>query len=99
MTAQPDAKVQLEAHASSDKPAGDPDYNKRLTDRSVKPVAKELKDKKVDASRVSNPPGEATPSGCEEVGTGQLSCGDVGASTPVDKADRKVVAEVFTETK
>ena len=99
LTAQPESKVQLEAHASSDKPAGDPDYNKRLTDRRVKIVAKELKGKKVDASRVSNPPGEATPSGCEEIGTGQLSCGDVGASTTVDSADRKVVAEVFTETK
>lgn len=99
LTAQPEAKVQLEAHASSDKPKGDETYNKRLTDRRVKIVAKELKERKVDGARLSNPPTQRTPSGCEEIAIGQLSCGDLGASTPVDSADRKVVAQVFTVPK
>jgi cell wall-associated NlpC family hydrolase len=99
LTAQPDAKVQLEAHASSDKPAGDETYNKRLTDRRVKIVANELTKRKVDATRLSNPPTQTTPSGCEEIDTGQLSCGDTGASEEVASSDRKVVAQVFTVTK
>lgn len=99
MTAQSEAKVQLEAHASSDKPKGDENYNKRLTDRRVKIVANELKKRKVDGGRLSNPPTQATPSGCEEIDTGQLSCGDVGSSTPVEAGDRKVVAQIFTVTK
>ncbi|HEU4713656.1 MAG TPA: DUF4157 domain-containing protein [Pyrinomonadaceae bacterium] len=99
LTAQPDAKVQLEAHASSEKPKGQPDYNKKLTDRRVKIVANELKKKKVDPARVSNPPTEPIPSSCEEIAAGQLSCGDTSASPTAESSDRKVVAEVFTVPK
>jgi hypothetical protein len=99
LTTQPDANVQLAAHASSEKPAGDEDYNKRLTDRRVKMVAAELKKKKIDATRVSDPPTQPNPSECEEIATGQLSCGDVGSSALADAGDRKVVAQVFTVTK
>lgn len=99
LSVQPEANVQLKGHASSEKPKGDEDYNKRLTDRRVKMVADELKKKKIDAARVSDPPSQASPSDCEEIASGQLSCGDARASTPADVSDRKVDAQIFTVTK
>jgi len=99
LTAQPDAQVQLKAHASSEKPKGDAGYNQRLTDRRVKMIAKELAKKKIDATRLSDPPGQTASAECAEIATGQLSCGDAGASETPDAADRNVAAQIFTVTK
>lgn len=100
LDSHPEEHVELQARASSDKPANDPDYNRRLTDRRVRLIADELQKKKIDiATRVTDPPGQTPPPGCEPITGGQLSCGDNGAKTPPDKEDRKVTATVFSTTK
>ena len=97
LEAHPEERGQLEGRASSDKPADDPDYNRRLTDRRVRVIADELKKKKLDvATRVADPPGQAAVLGCDPIAAGQWSCGDAGATEPPDKKDRKVVARVFS---
>jgi Domain of unknown function (DUF4157) len=96
LAAQPGASVQLAANASSEKPKTDATYNSRLTDRRVEMVAAELTKSKIDASRISDPPGVAAPTGCTAITAGELSCGDSAAKTTVDPGDRNVTALVFT---
>jgi hypothetical protein len=93
----PEESVQLEARASSDRPADDPDYNQRLTDRRAKLIEREL-EKKEKLARIADPPGQAPITGCEPIPSGKWSCGDEGAKEPADEEDRKVVARVFSET-
>jgi hypothetical protein len=99
MERQPALRTQLEGHASSDKPANDEGYNRRLTDRRVRLIASELKKRGIPRSRLDSPADESTPSGCEEIDNettrGLLSCSDEGAKVPADPSDRKVIASLF----
>lgn len=96
LRAHPEERVRLEGRASSDKPAHDGDYNRRLTDRRVRLIVGELRKRKIDAAaRVADFPGQGPEAGCEEIAPGQWSCGDYGARKPPDKKDRKVVARLF----
>jgi hypothetical protein len=92
-------RVRLEGYASSDKPANDDDYNRRLTDRRVRLIASELEKQKIPRTRFDSPSDQSVPSGCEEIDNettrGLLSCGDEGAKVPADPRDRKVVASLF----
>jgi hypothetical protein len=95
----PEERAQLEARASSDKPASPADYNRRLTDRRVRLIAEELTKKKIDVvARVGDPPAQGPIPDCEPIDAGQWSCGDAGAAEPPDKKDRKVVGRVFSVT-
>jgi hypothetical protein len=97
MKGMPNALVQIEGHASSDRPASDADYNQRLTDRRVKLIEAELKKAGVDTdTRLSDPPGTTPSTGCIPLKVGELSCGDTGSATPVDPLNRNVTARVFT---
>jgi hypothetical protein len=98
LVATPGAQVQLAGNASSEKPASDPDYNSRLTDRRVALIAAELGKSKIDASRIADPPGGAALAGCTEVATGEWSCGDSAAGSEKNADDRNVTALVFTVT-
>jgi len=92
-------RVQLDGHASSDRPANGEGFNRRLTDRRVQLIASELEKREISRSRLDSPADEISPSGCEEIDKestrGLLSCGDEGAKTPPDPSDRKVVASLF----
>ena len=100
LNSHPKEKVQLEARASSEKPADDANYNQKLTDRRVRLIATELQNRKIDvATRVADPPGKGPTADCVEIGSGQLSCGDKGAANPPAEKDRKVSARVFSVTK
>jgi outer membrane protein OmpA-like peptidoglycan-associated protein len=99
MERQPTLRVQLEGHASSDRPANDEGYNRRLTDRRVRLIASELEKRGIPRSRIGSPADESSPSGCEEIDKesrrGLISCGDEGAKVPADPSDRKVAASLF----
>jgi hypothetical protein len=99
MQSQLALRTQLEGRASSDRPANDEGYNRRLTDRRVRLIASELEKRGIPRVRLDSPPDQGTPSGCEEIDNettrGLLSCSDEGAKTPPDPSDRKVVASLF----
>lgn len=99
MESQPALRVQLEGRASSDRPANDEGYNRRLTDRRVRLIASELEKRGIPKTRLDSPADQSSPSGCEEIDTessrGLLSCGDESAKVPPDPSDRKVVASLF----
>jgi len=81
----PGKNFQLEAHASSDKPANDPTYNDRLSERRLRVVLNELIKREIDESRKAN----KKDSGCTTIETGLKNCGDTEAGPPGKAADRK----------
>jgi hypothetical protein len=87
----PTKSFQLEAHASSDKPAGDPDYNTRLSERRMRLILSELTRRGVDSNRL----GDKRDSGCDSIDTGMKNCSDTEAGAPGTAADRKVVIRIF----
>jgi hypothetical protein len=87
----PTKNFQLEAHASSDKPAGDPDYNTRLSERRMRLILSELIRRGVDSNRL----GDKRDSGCDTIDTGMKNCSDSEAGAPGTAADRKVVIRIF----
>ena len=87
----PKKNFQLEAHASSDKPANDPTYNDRLSERRVRVVLKELIKREIDESRKAN----KKDSSCASIETGLKNCGDSQAGAPGNAADRKVVIRIW----
>jgi len=89
------ASLQIQGHASSEKPKGDPDYNQRLTDRRVKLIASELQKKGIDSTRLKNMPDDAGTAGCVELSFGVLSCGDSQAQSSVEASDRNVTVKAF----
>jgi hypothetical protein len=88
-------KVQLSGHASIEKPASDPDYNERLSERRVQLILGELDKRGIAASRVATLP-DGVAAGCRELSAGVLACGDAGASGTVSPQDRNVTARTFT---
>ena len=95
LRAEPDLRVELSAHASSDRPANDPDYNFRLTRRRVRLTARELLEgEKIAAERLSDDP-DSPAKTCERLEAGQRSCGDTGASPAPEEKDRNVVGRTF----
>jgi hypothetical protein len=99
LLSHPDLHVQLEGHASSDRPPGDQGaYNSSLAERRVRLIASELIRRGVDASRIGDSPDTPTLDGCSEIAPGQISCGDNGASATPDPDDRNVVVRFFTPT-
>jgi hypothetical protein len=88
-------KVQLSGHASIEKPASDPDYNERLSERRVRLILSELEKRGIAASRVATLP-DGVAAGCRELSAGVLACGDTGASGTVSSQDRNVTARTFT---
>ncbi len=91
----PVANLQIEGHASSEKPKSDPEYNQRLTDRRVKLIASELLKNGIDSTRLKNIPDDAGAAGCTELSAGMLSCGDAQAQSTVEAGDRNVAVKVF----
>lgn len=91
----PSLDIQIQGHASSEKPKSDPDYNQKLTDRRVKLIMVELQKKGIDNSRLKNIPNDASSTGCVELVVGVLSCGDVQAQTTVEASDRNVSVKAF----
>jgi len=87
--------VQLEGHASSEKPANDDEYNSRLADRRTRLIAQELIKRSIDPNRIQDPPLQSCSSGCQEIEPGLLSCGDLGSNPSVDPKDRKVIIRIF----
>ncbi len=87
----PKKNFQLEAHASSDKPANDPTYNDRLAERRVRLVLKELIRRNIDESRKAN----KKDSGCNTIETGLKNCSDTETGAPGTAADRKVVIRIW----
>ena len=87
----PNKNFQLEAHASSDKPANDPTYNDRLSALRVKVVLKELIKRGVDESRKA----DKKDSSCDSIDTGLKNCSDTEAGAPGNAADRKVVIRIW----
>jgi hypothetical protein len=88
-------KVQLAGNASIEKPAGDPDYNQRLTERRVQLIARELARRGIDAARITDPSTEPALAGCEELNDGVHACGDTAAESSPKAGDRNVSARVF----
>lgn len=96
MKQNPAVNIQLQGHASSEKPKGDPNYNQRLTDRRVKLIASELQKKGIDSNRLKNiPDDDSSRAGCTELSAGMLSCGDVQAQPGVEASDRNVSIKAF----
>jgi len=96
MKKQPALQVRLDGHASIEKPASNPEYNQRLTDRRVRLIASELQKRGIDASRIANPPGQTAPAGCIELEPGVHSCGDISAKATPSQDDRNVTVQVFS---
>jgi hypothetical protein len=88
-------KVQLSGHASIEKPASDPDYNERLSERRVRLILSELEKRGIAASRVATLP-DGVAAGCRELSAGVLACGDTGASGTVSSQDRNVTERTIT---
>jgi len=97
LAAQPDLKVQLAGNASIEKPAGDPGYNQRLTERRVQLIARELMRRGIDAARIADPSDTPSLAGCDELEEGVHACGDTGAQDTTLASDRNVTARVFRE--
>jgi len=94
LKANPSTSVQIQGHASSEKPKDVPDYNQKLTDRRVKLIMSELQ-KNIDANRFKNVPDDPTNVGCIELAVGAQSCGDIQAQKTVEASDRNVTVKVF----
>jgi len=86
----PSFKVQLTGKSSSD---GLPEFNRELGERRVRLVAEVLTAKGLERSRIAEPP--AAGPGCALVEDGIRNCGETGAATKPDPADRQVQAHVF----
>lgn len=87
----PDRKFQLEAHASSDKPAGDTDYNRRLSERRVKLILNQLIKRGIDPKKLE----DKKDSDCSSIDTGLKNCSDTEAGAAGNAEDRKVVVRIF----
>jgi hypothetical protein len=98
LESQPDLKVQLAGNASIEKPAGDPQYNQRLTERRVQLIASELAKRGIAPSRITDPSTEPALAGCEALNDGVHACGDTGAQRSTVASDRNVTARVFRES-
>jgi Domain of unknown function (DUF4157) len=94
LKANPSTNVQIQGHASSEKPQNILDYNQKLTDRRVVLIMTELQ-KSIDNSRLKNIPDDPANAGCKELSTGVHSCGDVQAQKTVEASDRNVTVKVF----
>ena len=88
-------KVELAGHASIEKPADDPGYNDRLSERRARVVLSELEKRGVDGARLGSPPNAAAAAGCRDLSAGLLACGDEGASATPSPQDRNVTASTF----
>ena len=95
LAAEPDLKVQLAGNASIEKPAGDPGYNQRLTERRVQLIAAELAKRGIDPARIADPSDAPSLSGCDELADGMHACGDTGAQQTTEPTDRNVTARVY----
>ena len=82
-------KVQLVGRAS---PEGTSEYNLALGGRRARMVADALADAGIAASRIGDAPGGSFPAGCQTLGAGLKSCGEIGAS---GEGDRQVVPTLF----
>ena len=89
------ANIQVQGHASSEKPKGDLEYNQRLTDRRVKLIASELQKKGIDSNRFKAISSDTGTAGCVELTLGVLSCGDTQAQSTVEASDRNVTVKAF----
>jgi Domain of unknown function (DUF4157) len=85
-----ETQVQLSGNASSDKPANDPDYNKRLTKRRVQMIQKELLKKGIGKKRF-----QSFDSDCEKLEEGIHNCGDEVSEKQTNEMDRNVEAKLF----
>jgi len=84
--------IQVEGYASSDKPAGDPDYNTRLAERRVNVVKNELLKKGADASQFISFQPAIPGKTCTGIGPGAINCSDTESNPKaVDPKDRRVV--------
>lgn len=90
-------KVRLAGNASIEKPADDPQYNQRLTERRVQLIARELERRGIDRTRIADPSDAPSLPGCEELDDGIHACGDTGAAETTEASDRNVAARVFRE--
>jgi hypothetical protein len=89
LTANPALQVRLIGRAS---PEGTAEYNQALGARRATLVAGELVDAGVSASRIADAPTPVPWNGCQSVLSGEITCGEAGATGP---QDRQVVVDFF----
>lgn len=89
LTKHPEFSAQLSGNASSDKPANDPTYNKRLADRRAKLVLDGLL-KKFDKKRFMS-----FDSDCDKLQEGIHNCSDSGSDIKSNEIDRNVEVKLF----
>lgn len=86
----PEFSAQLSGNASSDKPASDPTYNKRLANRRAELVLKDLLKKGFDKKRF-----KTFDSDCEKLSEGVHNCSDSESQKKSNELDRNVEVKLF----
>jgi hypothetical protein len=81
--------VQLVGRAS---PEGTSEYNLTLGGRRARMVADALAAAGIATSRIGDAPGSSLPAGCQTLGKGLKSCGEIGSS---GERDRQVSPTLF----
>jgi hypothetical protein len=90
LTNHPEFSAQLSGNASSDKPATDPDYNKRLANRRAEFILKELLKRGFDEKRF-----KTFDSDCEKLKEGVHNCSDSVSEKKSNELDRNVEVKLF----
>lgn len=90
LTRHPEFSAQLSGNASSDKPASDPTYNKRLANRRVEFILKDLLKKGFDETRF-----KTFDSSCDKLKEGVHNCSDSESEKKSNELDRNVEVKLF----
>ncbi len=90
LTKHPEFKAQLSGNASSDKPASDPTYNKRLANRRAEFILKDLLKKGFERTRIVT-----FDSDCEKLSEGVHNCSDSESQKKSNELDRNVEVKLF----
>jgi|GEM_PF-3699915 len=90
MTKHSTMKAQLAGNASSDKAAGDPDFNTKLAKRRAEYVLNHLMEKGITEDRFTT-----FDSDCDELKDGVHNCGDTESEKKTNELDRNVEVKLF----
>jgi hypothetical protein len=90
LTKHPEFKAQLAGNASSDKPASDPTYNKRLAKLRAEFILKDLLKKGFERTRIVT-----FDSDCEKLSEGVHNCSDSESQKKSNELDRNVEVKLF----